>query len=862
METRQIRNLFLQYFEKNGHKVVQSSPLVPHNDPTLMFTNAGMVQFKNYFTGAEKPDFTRAATSQKCVRAGGKHNDLENVGYTARHHTFFEMLGNFSFGDYFKDEAIPLAWNLLTKEYGINKDKLYITVYHDDVEAINIWKKITGFSDSKILKIETSDNFWSMGDTGPCGPCSEIFYDHGDKYPGGLPGTPDGDGDRYIEIWNLVFMQFEDLPGGKRIALPKPSIDTGMGLERISAVLQGKHDNFDIDLFQNLIDSSKHLSGNASNSNSHRVIADHIRSMSFLIADGVMPSNEGRGYVLRRIMRRAMRHVHNLGCKDAILHKIVPTLVSEMGDSYPELRRAQAVISSIVELEENKFRETLDKGLKILEEETKSLNSGDTLDGKVAFKLYDTYGFPLDLTSDIMRNKDMSVDLDTFNSEMDEQKRRAKAAWAGSGEKATDEIWLKLADELPATEFLGYVLNEADSQVVAIIQDGKPVKSASSGQAVVILNQTPFYAESGGQVGDTGYIGENQVLDSKKYASKLYGHTVEILHNISVGDTVKASIDNDRRNKIRANHSATHLLHKALRATLGEHVSQKGSIVTSDKLRFDFSHIKAMSPEEIATVEKMVNTMIIQNSGANTKLMSTDAAIEAGAMALFGEKYGEEVRVVSMADSIELCGGTHVSATGDIGMFKITSEEAIASGVRRLEAITGIAALEYMNAKEQSLRTIASQFKCSEADLPKKISALSDEKKSLEKRLSNLKVKIAIESEATQEIPGVYYYKSLEDVDSAEARTVLDDMKKKYPDSKVLVVSSVSNGKASMIIQSNSADINANDLAKIAAEKLGGNGGGRTDQAQAGGERVSEIKAAIQSISGSINSISKTAMSA
>jgi alanyl-tRNA synthetase len=818
-----------------------------------MFTTAGMVQFKNYFTGLETPNFKTATSSQKCVRAGGKHNDLENVGYTARHHTFFEMLGNFSFGDYFKERAIELAWNLLVKEFGIDRAKLYITVYHNDDEAFNIWKKLTGFSDDKIIRITTDDNFWAMGDVGPCGPCSEIFYDHGDKYWGGLPGTADADGDRYIEIWNLVFMQYEDQLGGKRLNLPKPSIDTGMGLERISAVLQGKNNNFDIDLFQNLIEASKRLSGDYSDSSSHKVIADHIRSISFLVADGVMPSNEGRGYVLRRIMRRAMRHVHNLGAKDIILHKMVPTLVAEMGDAYQELRRAEAVIASVLELEENRFRDTLGKGMKILDEELSKLPQGSALPGTVAFKLYDTYGFPVDLTCDILRSKGVAVDMEGFESEMAEQKKRARAAWSGSGEHATDEIWFKIAETVEATDFLGYSLTDSEAQIVAIVQDGKMVNKVESGEAIIILNQTPFYAESGGQTGDTGYISDSEVLDTKKYAGKLFGHHVRVNGALEVGKSVKVKIDESRRMQIKANHSATHLLHKALRMVLGEHVMQKGSLVMPDKLRFDFSHNKALSLQEISLIEKSVNQMIIANTESNTKLMSTNDAMEHGAMALFGEKYGEEVRVVSMGSSVELCGGTHVKATGDIGMFKVVSEEAIASGVRRIEAVTGLAALEYLNNKEGILKAVTAQLKCSEADLGSRITSLIEEKRALEKVLSKHKVEAALSVKPDiRDINGAkVVIQRTEQVPPSEIRSVMDTLSKRYAKEAVIILTSNFEGKA-LILICISKDLltkyNANNMAKAAAESLGGNGGGRPDNAQAGGSQVELLEDAVTTL--------------
>lgn len=850
MEARLIRSLFLEYFAKHGHAVVPSSPLVPQNDPTLMFTNAGMVQFKNYFTGIERPPYTRAASSQKCVRAGGKHNDLENVGYTARHHTFFEMLGNFSFGDYFKDTAIELAWNLLTKELGIDRNKLYVTVYHEDNEALNLWKKIANLSDDRIIRIDTNDNFWSMGETGPCGPCSEIFFDHGDKIFGGLPGTPDQDGDRYVEIWNLVFMQYEDLLGGKRVALPKPSIDTGMGFERVCAVLQGKHNNFEIDLFQNLIDASMHISGSSEHLASHRIIADHIRSSSFLIADGVMPSNEGRGYVLRRIMRRAMRHVHNLGYKGAMLHKLVDTLVVEMGDAYPELRRAESVIKSILELEENKFRETLAKGLKILDESTVDLSSGSVLSGQTAFKLYDTYGFPLDLTSDILRAKDIAVNMDEFNAEMSAQKTRAKAAWSGSGAKATDDVWYKIHDEYGATEFLGYTLTSAQCKIEALVQDGAQVESAKSGEEViVILNQTPFYAESGGQVGDTGKIGKNDVLDTKKYAGTIFGHYTRLNEDVKVGDVVMVEIDAARRTSIKANHSATHLLHKALREVLGNHVTQKGSLVAPDKLRFDFSHTQPLDFDQTHQIEKLVNQMIMDNTATNTLLKSPQEAIEAGAMALFGEKYGDEVRVVSMAASIELCGGTHVAATGDIGSFKIVCEESIASGVRRIEALTGMVALEYTTRLEGQIRDLTTYMKCSASDLLNKCINISDEKKHLEKQLSQSRVAMALQQKPDTPAEHVYVVR-LSNYNAGELRDVIDALKPKYKGS-VIIVTSASQDKVSVCISvdaSLTSQYNAGDMAKKFAEITGGSGGGRPELAQAGGAKVGELENAINEI--------------
>jgi alanyl-tRNA synthetase len=858
MDVKQIRSTFLDFFGKNQHTVVQSSPLIPHNDPTLMFTNAGMVQFKNYFTGLEKPNFTRAASSQKCVRAGGKHNDLENVGYTARHHTFFEMLGNFSFGDYFKEEAIELAWKCLTQEFALPKDKLYITVYHTDDEAYNIWRKLTGFGADKILKIPTNDNFWAMGDVGPCGPCSEIFFDHGDKIWGGLPGTPEGDGDRYIEIWNLVFMQYEDQVGGGRINLPKPSIDTGMGLERISAVLQGKHNNYEIDLFMNLIEMSQSLSKNKNNLTSHRVIADHIRSSSFLIADGVMPSNEGRGYVLRRIMRRAMRHVNILGVKEPMLYKLVPTLISEMADAFPELRRAEAVIASTLQLEEERFLSTLDKGIKLLEETAKDLAQGQVFDGKAAFKLYDTYGFPIDLTNDILRARGITVDQNMFDSQMEEQKRRARAAWSGSGEKATDELWYNIHEKCGATEFTGYTSSETEAQVQAIIIDGKEVNQVQSGEAFVVLNQTPFYGESGGQIGDTGTIAGNEVIDTLKYPSGIFAHKVMVQSAIKVGDTVRAKIDIDRRNKIRANHSATHLLHKALRSILGEHVTQKGSLVAQDRFRFDYSHNKPLTQEEVMNIELFVGAMIIANSPANTALMAPDEAVKKGAMALFGEKYGDEVRVVSMGDSVELCGGTHVGATGDIGMFKIVTDEAIAAGIRRIEAVTGLAAMQYMANKERLLDEATSLFKCAESDLLSRVSSVLDDRKKLEKELGNIRVKLALSSivEPIKIGSTMLSLLKLDDFPAQDLKAVADRLIAKLNGQSIVVVAAALDDKVSILVcvsQDLITKVKAGEIIKLIANDIKGNGGGRPEMAQAGGTNPEGIDSAFEKIKHYVN---------
>ncbi|HRJ60723.1 MAG TPA: alanine--tRNA ligase, partial [Azospirillaceae bacterium] len=710
-----IRAAFLNYFGKNGHQVVDSSPLVPRNDPTLMFTNAGMVQFKNVFTGAEQRGYKRAATSQKCVRAGGKHNDLDNVGYTARHHTFFEMLGNFSFGDYFKDLAIELAWNLITKEYGLPKDKLTVTVHTSDEEAAALWRKIAGLPDDRIIRIPTDDNFWRMGDTGPCGPCSEIFYDHGDKVWGGPPGSAEQDGDRFIEIWNLVFMQYEQRGPDDLVALPKPSIDTGMGLERLAAVLQGRHDNYDIDLMRALIEASAEATKTAPEGPhgvSHRVIADHLRSCSFLIADGVLPSNEGRGYVLRRIMRRAMRHAHMLGAKEPLLHRLVPALIGQMGDAYPELVRARALIVETLKLEETRFKQLLDRGLRLLDDEMAKLDDAAALPGEVAFKLYDTYGFPLDLTQDVLRGRKRTVDEDGFKAAMDEQRRKARESWAGSGEAATETLWYEMKEELGATEFLGYDTETAEGKVVAIVKDGARVEQAAAGDAVgVVVNQTPFYGESGGQVGDSGIIftaggTEFTVADTAKKLGALFVHQGTVAKGtLKVGDVVELRVDGARRSAIRANHSATHLLHEALRRRMGEHVTQKGSLVSAERLRFDISQPTPLSADDLAAVEEEVNRRVLGNSEVVTRLMTPDEAREEGAMALFGEKYGDEVRVVSMggrdadADksfSIELCGGTHVRRTGDIGLFKVVAESAVAAGVRRIEAVTAEGARSYL----------------------------------------------------------------------------------------------------------------------------------------------------------------------
>ena len=761
--TNDIRRTFLEFFEGRGHTRVASAPLVPHNDPSLMFVNAGMVPFKNVFTGLETPPSPRAVSAQKCVRAGGKHNDLDNVGYTARHHTFFEMLGNFSFGDYFKEQAIENAWTLLTKEFGLDPDRLTATVYHTDDEAFDLWKKIAGLPEERIIRIATKDNFWAMGDDGPCGPCSEIFWDHGDHIAGGPPGSPDEDGDRFVEIWNLVFMQHEQR-GGEIIGdLPNQNIDTGMGLERIAAVLQGVHNNYDTDTFKTLIEAAEaqlHEEATDETIASHRVIADHLRATGFLIADGVLPSNEGRGYVLRRIMRRAMRHAHLLGAKTPLMHRLVPTLVGEMGQAYPELVRGQSLIEETLQREETRFRETLEKGLRLLDDATGEMGTGDVLDGEVAFKLYDTYGFPYDLTEDALRAQGISVDREGFDTAMARQRAAARAAWKGSGEAADGEVWFTIAEREGATEFTGYSATQGEGRVVAILKDGVEVASASAGDDVIIVtNQTPFYGESGGQTGDSGTISTHDglritVRDTGKPLGRLHAHysTVDA-GEVHVGDEVRLAIDAERRDRIRANHSATHLLHTALRNRLGEHVTQKGSLVAEDRLRFDFSHQSALSEDDIVAIEAEVNAEIRGNEPVSTRLMSPDDAVEAGALALFGEKYGDEVRVLSMGRpgdggrnfSVELCGGTHVDATGDIQLFRIISEGAVSSGVRRIEALTGEAARQWLVAREDGLKQAAAALKTNPEDVSSRIDALLEERKRLEKDLAAAKKQLALE---------------------------------------------------------------------------------------------------------------------
>jgi len=872
-----VRSNFLDYFAARGHTPVPSSPLVPRNDPSLLFTNAGMVQFKNVFTGQEKRPYVRAASSQKCVRAGGKHNDLDNVGYTSRHHTFFEMLGNFSFGDYFKEDAIAFAWELITKDFGLPKDRLLATVYAEDDDAFNLWKKIAGLPESKIIRIASSANFWSMGDTGPCGPCSEIFYDHGDHIPGGPPGSPDEDGDRFVEIWNLVFMQFDQQAGGQRTNLPHPSIDTGMGLERVSAVLQGVHDNYDTDLFRHLIAASVEASGAKAEGEakfSHRVIADHLRSTSFLIADGVLPSNEGRGYVLRRIMRRAMRHAHLIGSRDPLMYRLVPALVAEMGTAYPELVRAQALITETLKLEETRFRETLVRGLKLLDEATDSMSKGATLKGDVAFKLYDTYGFPLDLTEDALRARGIAVDTDGFKAAMQKQREDARKAWSGSGEAATDTLWFALRDEVGATEFLGYDSETAEGNIVAIVKDGARVTALHAGETGYILtNQTPFYAESGGQIGDQGAMSTKSaqatVTDTEKKLGALHAHLVKVeTGEFKIGCSVDLKVDSERRRATRANHSATHLLHAALKRILGAHVSQKGSMVGPDRLRFDFSHPKAVSHDELMQIERNVNAIIRQNSDVSTRLMPTDQAIKAGAEALFGEKYGDEVRVLSMGDdidavkpySVELCGGTHVRRLGDIGIFTILSESAVASGVRRIEALTSEGARLYLAGQAELAREAAGALKTSPAELPQRVAQLAEERRKLERELNDAKRALALagparsdEGDAAKEINGVKtVLRSVEGVSAKDLKGLADDAKAKLGSGVVAFVA-VSDGKASLVVgvtDDLKDRINAVDLVKVGAEQLGGKGGGgRPDMAQAGGPdgtKANEALAAIE----------------
>ena len=891
----QIRATFLDYFKKQGHEVVASSPLVPRNDPTLMFTTAGMVQFKNIFTGQEKRGYSRATTSQKCVRAGGKHNDLDNVGYTARHHTFFEMLGNFSFGDYFKKDAIPFAWNLITKEFGLDPKRLYITVYHDDEEAALIWKKLTGFADEKIIRIATSDNFWAMGDTGPCGPCSEIFFDHGSKIPGGPPGSPDADGDRYIEIWNLVFMQYESRAPGDRISLPKPSIDTGMGLERISAVLQGTHDNYETDLFKALIAASVEATGveaKGEHKAGHRVIADHLRASSFLIADGVLPSNEGRGYVLRRIMRRAMRHAHLLGAKDPLMHRLVPALVRQMGESYGELVRAQPMITETLELEERRFRKTLERGLGLLSEATTTLGRGATLPGETAFKLYDTFGFPLDLTQDALRARGIAVDTAGFAAAMEKQKAEARKAWKGSGEAATETVWFELKERVGASEFLGYDTETAEAVVVGIVRDGKEVASLKIGDtASIVVNQTPFYAESGGQQGDHGVIKGPQgallrVSDTAKKLGELFVHT-GVLEGapLKVGDAVEMTVDHQRRQATRANHSGTHLIHEALRRVLGDHVAQKGSSVGPDRLRFDFSHTKPMNAEELRRVEDLANAITAQNSTVETRLMALEDARETGAMALFGEKYGDEVRVVSMGLpddarrpnkpwSIELCGGTHVARTGDIGLIRILAEGGSSAGVRRIEALTGDGARAHLLTQDERVREAAGLLRARPEELVERVKVLLAERRTLEKQLSDAQRQMALgggaraaadtsaNAGAAGSVTTIGTVKLLTRVvhglEPKDLRGLVDDGKAQLGSGVVAMVGVSAEGKTGLAVGVTgdlTVKISAVDLVKVGAEALGGKGGGgRPDFAQAGGADPARAEAALAAITARLSS--------
>jgi alanyl-tRNA synthetase len=882
--TNDIRAAFLDFFAQNGHQVVASSPLVPHNDPTLLFTNAGMVQFKNVFTGLETRDYVRAATSQKCVRAGGKHNDLENVGYTARHHTFFEMLGNFSFGDYFKDQAIEHAWTLITKDFGLAPSRMVVTVYAEDDEAFDLWKKIAGLPEQRIIRIATLDNFWSMGETGPCGPCSEIFYDHGDHIPGGPPGSPDEDGDRFVEIWNLVFMQFDQRRPGERIDLPRPSIDTGMGLERITAVLQGVHDNYDTDGLRVLIEASAEVSGahaDGEHAVSHRVIADHLRACSFLMADGVLPSNEGRGYVLRRIMRRAMRHAHMMGCREPMMWRLVPALTGEMGQAYSELVRAEPLITETFKLEESRFKDTLGRGLKLLEDETAALAPGEALPGEVAFKLYDTFGFPLDLTEDVLRGQGNSVEIAGFNAAMDRQRAEARKSWSGSGDAADEAVWFDIRERSGATEFLGYTTITADAQVVAIVIDGKSVEVAETGAEVaIVVNQTPFYGESGGQLGDAGVLfsaggAEIAVRDTQKRLNDLHIHMGEVTRGrISVGDVVEARVDGTRRDELRVHHSATHLLHEALRRQIGEHVTQKGSMVAPDRLRFDISHPKAITPDELRNLEREVNERIRGNGDVFTLLMSPDDAVAEGAMALFGEKYGEEVRVVTMGGgedrySVELCGGTHVQRVGDIGAFRIISEGALAAGVRRIEAVAGRAADAYASERDELLVRAAAELKTAPSEVPARITALLEERKKSERELGEVRRKLAAgggadgDGDLAKEVGGIQFAgRKLDGVPAKELKPMADDLKKRLGSGIVAVVS-VLDGKASLVVgvtDDLTEKFDAVEFVRVGAQALGGKGGGgRPDMAQAGGPDATAADAALASIEGAIAEVAGSA---
>jgi alanyl-tRNA synthetase len=895
----QVRSTFLDFFRKNGHEVVASAPLVPRNDPTLMFTSAGMVQFKNVFTGQETRPYTRASSSQKCVRAGGKHNDLDNVGYTARHHTFFEMLGNFSFGDYFKEKAIPLAWELVTKVYGLDAKRLLVTIYHDDEEAHRIWKKVTGFSDDKIIRIATSDNFWSAGDTGPCGPCSEIFFDQGDKVQGGPPGSPDQDGDRFLEFWNLVFMQYEQRGPGDRVNLPKPSIDTGMGLERITAILQGVHSNYEIDLFKALIAASEAATGVPAKGEhlpSHRVIADHLRATSFLIAEGVLPSNVGRGYVLRRIMRRAMRHAHLLGAKEPLMYRLVPALVQQMGETYQELVRGQALITETLMIEETRFRKTLEKGLGLLSDASAELKSGDVFAGDVAFKLYDTYGFPVDLTQDALKPRGISVDMSAFDTAMQKQKEEARKAWKGSGEAATEGVWFEIKDEAGASDFLGYETETAEGEIRAIVKGGKTAKGLKSGEeGALVLNQTPFYGESGGQIGDQGVIKGPKgalfrVTDTQKKLGDLIVHqgTVE-KGSFKRGDAVELVVNHTRRSATRANHSATHLLHEALRQVLGTHVAQKGSLVAPDRLRFDFSHTKPMSPEEVSAVEDIANAIILQNAPVETRLMAIEDAMETGAMALFGEKYGDEVRVVSMgvgetgpgpagggqkankAWSIELCGGTHVKRTGDIGLVRVVAEAASAAGVRRIEALTGQGARAYLAEQDARVREVAGALRVRPEDMVDRVKALLEERKLLERDLANAKRQLALGGGAAANGAGgaesavrtvgavKLIARAVKGLEPKDLRGLVDDGRKQVGSGVVAIVGVTEDGKANLLVGVTDdlvGRISAVDLVKAGGEPLGAKGGGGKPQmAQTGGPDGSKAEAALKAIEAKLGSL-------
>jgi len=881
----EIRTHFLDFFQSKDHAVVASAPLVPQNDPTLLFVNAGMVPFKNYFTGAETAPFPRATSSQKCVRAGGKHNDLDNVGYTARHHTFFEMLGNFSFGDYFKEQAISHAWELLTKEWGLSPDKLTATVYHTDDEAFDLWKKIAGLPDERIIRIPTADNFWSMGDTGPCGPCSEIFYDHGDHIAGGPPGSPDEDGDRFVEIWNLVFMQFEQFADGRREPLPKASVDTGMGLERVAAVLQGVHDNYDVDLFRNIIAASRGLVGGvggASNGASHRVIADHLRSTSFLIADGVTPSNEGRGYVLRRIMRRAMRHAHLLGAEEPLMHRLAPTLITEMGEAYPELKRAEPAIIDTLRQEEERFRRTLGRGMSLLDEATASLNEGDVLSGETAFKLYDTYGFPLDLTQDAVRAKGLTVNLDEFDAAMKRQKDMAREAWTGSGQVSAAAEWFAIRDRLGPSVFTGYEDGEITAETLVLVEDGREIDGALTGSSVqALFDRTPFYAESGGQAGDQGEVewptedgktGRAKVTDVQKQAGDLHVHDLTILEGtLKPGDRVRLAVDAERRAATRSNHSATHLLHAALRNVLGAHVTQKGQMVDGERIRFDFSHGQPVTPDEIDRIEAEVNAVVRQNLPADTQLMAPKDAMAAGAMALFGEKYGDTVRVLTLgkalggdgAYSVELCGGTHVARTGDIAIFKIVAEQGIAAGVRRIEALTGEAARRYLLDQASVAKGLADQFKVPVAEVPARVATLQAQGRQLEKELADAKRQLAMGGGGgaapvgPEEIGGVKVMaRIMEGVGGKDLRPIAEEFKKQLPDGVIVLVGTADGKAAATVAVTGSAQarFNAADLAKAAVLAMGGQGaGGRPDFAQGGApdaskaaEGLAAVKAALE----------------